>query len=219
MPKIRWNFAKLASDSPSYDGDFPHHRPRRSSESPKHLPEGQIVSVPKIPEPAKLILSILAPDKGIVELAAPMIVQALGTVEEEIGPINFEFTSYYDGEMGPGIRRWIWVFANLVDRGDLAGIKCLTNKIEQTYTVEGKRKFNLDPGLMTLGNFVLATGKDNAHRIYLREGIFADLTLIFQGGTYHPMAWTYPDYTDNGLIGILNRLRQDYKCKLTQPGK
>jgi hypothetical protein len=73
--------------------------------------------------------------------------------------------------------------------------------------------------LMTLGNFVLATGKDNAHRIYLREGIFADLTLIFQGGTYRPLAWTYPDYADNGLIGILNRLRQDYKCKLTQPGK
>jgi len=207
----------MAAFGPSDEGGLVHRPPPRSSESQKHFPEGQIVSVPKIPEPARLILSILTPDKGIVDLAAPMIVQTLGTVEEEIGPINFEFTSYYDSEMGPGISRWIWVFANLVDRADLAGIKCLTNKVEQTYTVEGKRRFNLDPGLMTLGNFVLATGKDNAHRIYLGEGIFADRTLIFQGGTYHPMAWTYPDYADTELINILNRLRQDYKCKLAQP--
>lgn len=187
------------------------------SESPKHPPEGQTVSIPKFPEPARLILSILTPDKGIVDQAAPAIVESLGAVEEEIGPISFEFTSYYDKEMGSGICRWIWVFTDLVDRADLAEIKCLTNKIEQTYTIEGNRRFNLDPGLITLGNFVLATGKDNAHRVYLREGIFADLTLIFEGGTYRPLAWTYPDYSDTQLIGILNRLRQDYKCKLTQP--
>jgi len=177
------------------------------------------VSIPKIPEPARLVLSILTPDKGVVDMAAAAIIHALGPVEEEIGPINFQFTSYYDGEMGPGIQRWIWVFENLVDRGDLAGIKCLTNKIEQSYTLEGKRRFNLDPGLMTLGNFVLATGKDNAHRIYLEDGIFADLTLIFRGGTYRPMEWTYPDYADTEIIGILNRVRQDYKCKLAQQAR
>jgi len=188
-------------------------------ESLRHFPEGRIVSIPKIPEPARLVLSILTPDKGIVDMAAATIIHALGPVEEEIGPINFQFTSYYDGEMGPGIRRWIWVFANLVDRDDLAGIKCLTNKIEQSYTLEGKRRFNLDPGLMTLGNFVLATGKDNAHRIYLEDGIFADLTLIFRGGTYRPMEWTYPDYADTEIIGILNRVRQDYKCKLAQQAR
>lgn len=174
------------------------------------------MSIPKIPEPARLVLSILTPDKGSVDVAAPTIIQQLGPVEDKVGPINFEFTSYYDREMGPGIRRWIWVFARLVSRSDLAGIKCLTNKIEQSYTVDGKRRFNLDPGLMTLGNFVLATGKDNAHRIYLGEGIFADLTLIFQGGTYRPLEWTYPDYADVELIGLLNKLREDYKCKLPQ---
>ncbi|MBI4964337.1 MAG: DUF4416 family protein [Desulfomonile tiedjei] len=174
------------------------------------------MSVPKIPEPARLVLSILTPDKGIVDMAAPAIEQALGPVEEEIGPMNFEFTSYYDKEMGLGIRRWIWAFADLVDRADLAGIKSLTNEIEQSYTVEGKRRFNLDPGLMSLGNFVLATGKDNAHRIYLGQGIFGDLTLIFQGGSYRPLEWTYPDYADSELVRVLNELRQTYKCKLAQ---
>ena len=84
---------------------------------------------------------------------------------------------------------------------------------------EGKRRFNLDPGLLTLGNFVLATGKNNAHRIYLAEGIFADLTLIFRSRSYRPLEWTYPDYADAELIGILNRLREMYKCRLAQPNQ
>jgi hypothetical protein len=138
----------------------------------------------------------------------------MGDIEELIGPLAFNFTRYYDAEMGAGIRRWLWVFSNLVDRAELARIKCLTNEIEQSYTMGTKRRVNLDPGLMTLGNFVLATGKNNAHRIYLRDGIFADLTLIFRSGSYRPLEWTYPDYAAAELIGILNRLRKNYKCTL-----
>jgi hypothetical protein len=72
--------------------------------------------------------------------------------------------------------------------------------------------------LLTLENFVLATGKDRAHRIYLGDGIFGDLTLVFREGTYSPLQWTYPDYADPELILMLNELRESYKCKLQQPG-
>jgi hypothetical protein len=107
----------------------------------------------------------------------------------------------------------------MVDRAEIVGIKCLTNEIEQASAEGGKRNFNLDPGLLTLGNFVLATGKNNAHRIYLGKGIFADLTLIYRSRTYNPLEWTYPDYADPELITILNRLRESYKCKLTAMSK
>jgi hypothetical protein len=163
-----------------------------------------------------VIVSVLTPDRQMLDAAKPALVQELGPIDEEIGPLAFNYTSYYDSEMGPGILRWLWSFAKLVDRDALVGIKCLTNMVEQAYTVEGRRKFNLDPGLMTLGNFVLATGKNNAHRIYMGKGIFADLTLVFRAGTYHPLEWTYPDYADRELIQILNRLRESYKCRLTE---
>jgi len=174
------------------------------------------VSVPRVPEAGMVVLSILTPDKDAYDRAAPSLVRELGSVEEELGPLDFGFTTYYDAEMGPGIQRWMWAFADLVDRSELARIKCLTNRVEQTYSLEGRRKFNLDPGLMTLGNFVLATGKDNAHRIYLKDGIFGDLTLLFRGGSYRPLEWTYPDYSDSQMIVLLNGLRQRYKWKLTQ---
>jgi len=172
------------------------------------------MSVPKIPEPAKLVISALTVREDLLKPVSKLLVEDLGPIDEEIGPIPFNYTKYYDREMGPGICRSLWSFARLVDRGSLARIKLLTNRIEQSYTTDGKRRFNLDPALMSLGNFVLATGKDNAHRIYLGEGIFADLTLIFRAGTYRSLEWTYPDYADPVLIGILNRIRENYKCGL-----
>lgn len=174
------------------------------------------MSIPRVPEVAMVVLSILTPSRESWDAAAPSVIRQLGPVEEDLGPLDFGFTTYYDAEMGPGIRRWIWAFSDLVDRSELSGIKCLTNRVEQTYSLEGRRRFNLDPGLMTLGNFVLATGKDNAHRIYLRDGIFADLTLIYRGGTFRPLEWTYPDYADSQMLNLLNGLRQRYKWKLAQ---
>lgn len=177
------------------------------------------MSIPRIPEPAQLIVSVLAPDREAVAAAQCRLVHELGPLEEEIGPLAFPYTCYYDAEMGPGIVRWLWSFEQTVDRAEIVRIKCLTNEMEQDAVVGDKRRFNLDPGLMTLGNFVLATGKNNAHRIYLDKGIFADLTLVFRSKTYCALEWTYPDYADPALIKILNRLRESYKCKLTVMSK
>jgi len=148
--------------------------------------------------------------------ARQQLIERLGPLEEEIGPLPFEFTSYYDKELGKGVKRRLWVFSDLVDGSCLLRIKLLVNELEQAHSEAGCRTVNLDPGLMTLGNFILATGKNNAHRIYLGEGIFADLTLIYRSGTYRPLEWTYPDYADSQLIDILNTLREKYKCRLTQ---
>jgi hypothetical protein len=176
------------------------------------------VSIPRIPDPARLVMSVLAAVRENAEAAAPLLVREFGPLYRVMGPLAFDFTSYYDREMGPGIQRWLWVFANLVDRGELARIKRVTNEVESLFLVEGKRTFNLDPGLLSLENFVLATGKNRAHRIYLGDGIFADLTLVFREESYHPLPWTYPDYADAELILMLNELRESYKCKLRQAG-
>jgi len=174
------------------------------------------VSVPCVPDPAMLVISVLAPREGIQHGVEDAAVLEFGPICEKIGPLAFGFTPYYERELGSDIRRWLWVFSHLVEREALARIKTLTNQWEQSYMREGRRRFNLDPGFITLGNFVLATGKNNAHRIYLADGIFADLTLLYRSGSYRPLEWTYPDYADVELIGILNKLREQYKCRLTQ---
>lgn len=168
------------------------------------------MSIPSIPDPALIVMSVLAQDPSIPTEIVTTLEERLGPSEQIIGPIPFNYTSYYDKEMGHGIMRWIWSFTEPVDRATLPNIKLYTNDVESANCIGANRTINLDPGLLSLENFVLATGKNRSHRIYLRDGIFADLTLTYEKGSYRPTPWTYPDYRDPAMINILNDIRNSY---------
>lgn len=167
------------------------------------------MSVPSPPKPCKLVFGLLlaaGQDKGPV-LAA--LQDRFGPVDYVSRPQPFTFTSYYEKEMGPGILRCFGSFERLVDPGDLPAIKLATNQIEKTLADRGHRRANIDPGILSEERLVLATGKNYTHRIYLRDGIYADLTLLFKKGCYRPLPWTYPDYADREaryLFGLLRGL-------------
>ena len=126
-------------------------------------------------------------------------------------PEDFSYTSYYDDEMGHGIRRQTASFLKLVAPDSIAAIKLRTNEIEASLAIDGKRRVNIDPGLLGLENFILATGKNFTHRIYLRDGIYADLTLIYQKGAFRPLPWTYPDCRELKFLHCLGVLRKKLK--------
>jgi len=123
-------------------------------------------------------------------------------------PESFTYTNYYDSEMGQGIYRQVGSFLELVPSDTLPEIKLLTNQLEIQFSSEGGRQVNIDPGLLSEERLVLATGKNFTHRIYLRDGIYADLTLIYQKSGYQPLPWTYPSYREPGLLHLLGALRQ-----------
>ena len=60
----------------------------------------------------------------------------------------------------------------------------------------------------------LATTKDQAHRIYLRDGIFAEVTLRFQDKAFEPWPWTYADYRQPGVLAFLQEAREFYHDRL-----
>jgi hypothetical protein len=70
---------------------------------------------------------------------------------------------------------------------------------------------NLDPGVLSLGKFLLATTKDQAHRIYLCDGIFAEVTLRFEAGEFVPWPWTYADYREPDVREWLKQAREYYR--------
>jgi len=176
------------------------------------------VSTPKNPDPGLLIISILSarwnecwPD--ILEKLEAQFGRADGV--SEVFP--FDQTDYYDAELGSPISRRLVEFERLQPLGDLADIKVFTNSLENAYGESGKRMFNLDPGLITLQRLVLATGKELSHRIYLKDGIWADLTLIWQKKQWVDFSWTFPDYAGDDMKSRLTKLRQSYKTKLNNP--
>ena len=102
-------------------------------------------------------------------------------------------------------------FKELIPADSLIEAKERTQKLEDRYRdTDGGRRCNLDPGLLSLHNFVLGTHKGYTHRIYLGKGVFADLTLIYQHGSFSPLEWTYPDYASQDMIQLLNLARDIY---------
>ena len=176
------------------------------------------MSKPKEPLPAKLGIGLIYSEKTGAQSGWKTIEKTWGAIDFLSEERAFDYTGYYEAEMGrPLYRRWAF-FRKLVPQDRLADIKWQALEIEKQWTFNEKRRLNLDPGLITAERLVLATGKNFSHRIYLGKGIFGDLTLIFVKGTYQSLAWTYPDYKDDWAIGMFNKIREKYLREIADCG-
>jgi hypothetical protein len=133
--------------------------------------------------------------------------QQFGDIDCSLGPVPFAFTDYYKGEMGDNLQKMYLTFGRLLRRDELAGIKVFTNTLEERYGTPEGRMVNLDPGYITRDKLVLASTKDFYHRIYLAQGIFAEVTLHYRKGRFRFFSWTYPDYKDPGVLALLEKSR------------
>jgi len=144
---------------------------------------------------ALLFCGLLYRERDYRNRAISELVDIYGEVSSYSKTINFnEFSDYYDEELGRGIsREWI-LFSEEIDIEHLYEKKITTCSIEDKFKSERKRMVNIDPGIITLNNLQLLTTKNFAHRIYLGEGIFCELTLLFNKSGLKYLDWTYPDY-------------------------
>ena len=138
----------------------------------------------------------------LTELYGPIVLRS--------EPFPFSFTDYYNSEMGEGIERFFIAFSSLVSPDTLQDIKTMTDSIEMEYSEDGKRKINLDPGILTESNIVLATTKNRSHRIAIGRNLYAEVTLIYQNHGYKALPWTYADYRSDEVQRILLGFRNEY---------
>ena len=161
------------------------------------------------PAPAGLLFSVIYREEEDFARALRSIADRIGEVACTSGPFPFDRTEYYRKEMGAPLLRRFVLGNDPVSRDELATVKVWAETIEKELSVGGKRTVNIDPGYLTDENVVLATGKNYSHRIYLREGVFADLTLVYEKGEYRPLPWTYPDYASPEIRAFLGGLRRE----------
>ncbi|MCG6533460.1 MAG: DUF4416 family protein [Syntrophales bacterium LBB04] len=177
------------------------------------------MSEPKRPEAVKLFASIIFTDKKIlIEVLAELAGQ-YGTTDFISPAVPFSYTDYYFREMGSPLERLFLSFAILIERETLPDIKLRTNDIEKRFSLSGRRRVNIDPAYMSRANLILATGKEYAHRPYLRCGIYADLTLIYTDKSFQPLPWTYPDYGERETREMLNKIREKYIIQIKAADK
>ena len=176
------------------------------------------MSTPKEPKPVKLVASLFSYRKDLIAQALKTFSAEYGNLDYISAVMPFAYTEYYREEMGwPLVRRFV-SFEDLVKPSVLPGVKLFTNSIEDQFVFDAKRVVNIDPGYLSEYHLILATGKGYAHRPYLGDGIYADLTLIYRDKIFHPLEWTYPDYASAEMIDILTKIRQKYIFQLKRAG-
>lgn len=164
-----------------------------------------------IHDPAPVLLIVGASSRYDAALAwtKENLSREFGAICQASEAFEFTETDYYTATMGADLKKQFLVFSALIDPVRLPAIKCATNRWEAEYASVGRhaepRPLNLDPGYITPAKLVLASTKDHAHRLYLHDGIYAEVTLGYRQRRWQPMEWTYPDYR-----------RDDYQQFFTQ---
>jgi hypothetical protein len=171
-------------------------------------------------DPSTLVIASFSRRPEARAWARGRLIDHFGPIALQSDPFPFHQTCYYEPTMGSGLRKEFLVFQRLTPPDALATMKRFTIDLETELAASAHfpetRPLNLDPGLLTLGKFLLATTKDQAHRIYLGRGIFAEVTLRFHEHTFEPWPWTYADYREPGVIEFLNRAR-DWHRRQVRP--
>jgi Domain of unknown function (DUF4416) len=174
------------------------------------------MSKPTSAEPVKLIFSIFAAASVQIDEVVSILADQYGQPDFISNVVSFDYTDYYRPEMGENLVRRFLSMEKLIRPESLPDVKLITNAIEDKFTSGEKRLVNIDPGYLAKAQLVLATGKGFAHRPYLRDGIYADLTLIYQGKKFCSLPWTYPDYADEKQHLIFNEMRAKYLLQMKE---
>ncbi len=164
--------------------------------------------------PVKLVIGLIFKDSKIYGRTKSILERKFGRIDFESEALNFIHTDYYEKEFGKDLTRVFVSFKKLLPADRLPAIKIITNNFEARSSRNKLRRINIDPGYLELSKFVLATTKDYMHRIYLGDGIYAEITLFYRKGSFCPWEWTYPDYRTATYIKIFNKIRQIYFAQI-----
>lgn len=175
---------------------------------------GHIQSAPAV----RPLAGLLSSDPALLRQAVSSLSDLLGKPVQLTDPAPFGHTHYYEREMGADLLRQFVVFGSLKDPDELADWKLAANDLEQRLGLHasGGRRVNVDPGYLAPGKLVLASTKDHSHRVYLRQGIYAEVTLRYQDNRFKTWEWSYPDYAQ--AAEFFQQAYKQYRADLAAAG-
>ncbi|MBN2448514.1 MAG: DUF4416 family protein [Phycisphaerae bacterium] len=170
---------------------------------------------PRGAKPVKLFVGMLSSDHDLLRRARHLLTREYGEIDLESDFWRFDQTDYYEPEMGPDLQRWFISFTRLIRPDHLPQIKRLACEMEERIAGEAlseiPRPVNLDPGYLDLNKLVLGTTKDASHRIYVGNGIFAEVTLRYTQGGWQLLPWTYPDFRQSDYHVFFEKVRAAFR--------
>lgn len=166
--------------------------------------------------PVKLFVATLHAPEADPDQAINALIEHQGAIDFKSEDFPFHATDYYEPEMGSGLRRRFYSFKNLIAPEEIVEAKLLTNSIEERFRKDHGRSINLDPGYLDFYKVVLASAKFGGQKVYMRNGIYADMTLIMFKGKWESFAWGFPDFKSGAYDNVLFTIRDLYKAQLRE---
>lgn len=170
--------------------------------------------------PVTLIIAVTSRYQEALSWTAERGAQVWGPLADRSQVFDFSETDYYQATMGDALRKQFLAFERPIDPARLPDIKLQTGEWEGEYArLAGHaepRPLNLDPGYVTPAKLVLASTKDHSHRLYLGQGIFAEVTLFFRQGRWQHREWTYPDYRRDDFQAFFLRVRDRWQRRVRE---
>jgi hypothetical protein len=173
------------------------------------------MGVIKEPQPVVPIIGLIYTRDFNIEELHKHLAGHIGVASLKSEPLPFTHTIYYNNEMGPDLTRQWMAFDALIKPDELPALKLWTNELEEkTLNDREGRMVNIDPGIITLSSLILASTKNYSHRIYLSDGIYAEVTLIYKDNHFNYLEWTYPDYREKKALDFFGGVREMLKEKI-----
>ena len=172
------------------------------------------MALPVEPEPVKLLVAILWANANALQLVLKRTVEFWGEIDFLGQDYLFDMTDYYESEMGRPLFRRLIAFRQLVSPGMLVEVKLACNGLEDQFRESAGRQLNLDSGYLDHNKMVLASAKGLGQKIYVAQGIYADLVARFRQGRFQPFEWTFPDFKDGRYDEELTNIRGLYLQQL-----
>ena len=187
--------------------------------NPDREEESNLASVRYV-EPVVRFCAVITRHSSARKWAMDRLSSQWGGIQVTSAEIPFEAGGYYTSTMGSELIKTLVAFDGFQDPAGLSDWKHQTNDWEIAYAAESEhpepRPLNLDPGYTTQAKLVLATTKDRDHRIYLKDGMFAEVTLNYVGKLWQHHRWSYPSYRTQEVADFANECRRRLRVHLKE---
>jgi hypothetical protein len=174
----------------------------------------KILARPQGADPVKLFVAALWTDAAVLQNAISELSARWGDIDFTGADRSFDMTDYYEPEMGRRLNRRLISFTALAPPDCICEAKYFCNDVEDRLAGEKGRLINLDVGYLDHNKIVLASFKGAGQKIYLKDGVWADLVARYREGLYRPFEWTFPDFRDGRYDHELVAIRQIYMRQL-----
>lgn len=173
---------------------------------------------------SKRVMAVMVPGPRPSEGLWEALAARFGALDFKGAFAPFDATGYYREEFGGDLHRGFISFGGLFDPAELAAFKREAAAMEADWSRGGRRSCNLDAGYLDPDKLVLASYKRGPGKMYLRDGIYADMQLRYAKGRFEPLPWAFPDLRDGrynkGLLAIREKLKSELrKHREAHPGK